>query len=685
MKTDSFRLTAMTAAVAAAFGAAPAIGAEGEDEIRQLSKPESEVSAGVGYVTKDNRRFGMYNGLNEKGAYLLLDADVVRRDDATGTWLRFGARNLGLESRELRFEHNRQGDWGYFIDFSQIPRFNPFDVRTGLQGIGTNTQTVTNVAPGAGGLVDLKTRRDAFTLGLAKSVGRGWDFQVRFKNETKEGARMFGQGTFGGPWNFLTDPIDYETRQLDAVASYAGDKLQLSGGYYGTDFTNANLALNVNNGVAGLSPMALPPGNQSHQLHLAGGYSFTPTTRGTFKMAYARATQTDAFPAVSLNPAVTRTNLDGRVDTTSMQLGVTTKPLPRLSLLANLRYEDRDDKTPIERYLATTAIGTTTNTFDGTNEPRSIQTTGGKLEASYGLPAGVRATAGIDYEEKKRNQFRVRSVSSRDKTDETTYRVELRRALGETVTGAVGYAHSERSGSPFLNNVLDNNTAGSNKIAPLHLADRDRDKLGFTVTWMPIEPLSLQARADVARDDYEARNFENLGLHDGRATLLSLDAGYRLSEAWEANAFVTTAENKVRQAVCPSSPAAGTACTSPITEMTPKHTSTSFGAGVTGTVRAGFKVGAELQYSDFKDQFGLTPTPATGVLPDINTKVTTLRLFTDYALARNSGVRAQWVHDRFKTDDWTWENWTYSDGTRITQPPSQKVDFLGVSYYYRFQ
>jgi MtrB/PioB family decaheme-associated outer membrane protein len=674
----------MAAAVAAAFSTAPARSAEGDDEIRQLSKPESEVSAGIGYVTKDNRRFGVYNGLNEKGGYLLLDADVARRDDATGTWLRFGARNLGLESRELRFEHNRQGDWGYFIDFSQTPRFNPFDVRTALQGIGSNTQTVTNVGAGAGPLVDLKTRRDALTLGLAKSVGRGWDFQVRFKNETKEGARMFGQGTFG-TWNFLTDPIDYETRQLDAVASYTGEKLQLSGGYYGTDFTNANLALNVNSGIAGLSPMALPPGNQSHQGHLAGGYSFTPTTRATFKLARATATQTDAFPIAPTT--VARSNLDGRVDTTSMQLGVTTRPLPRLSVLANLRYEDRDDKTPIERYLGTAPIGTTTNTFDGTNEPRSIKTTAGKLEASYGLPAGVRATAGIDYEEKKRNQFRVRSVSSRDKTEETTYRVELRRSLGETVTGAVGYAHSERDGSPFLNNILDNGTQGSNKIAPLHLADRERDKLGVTLTWMPLEPLSVQARADVAKDDYESRNFENLGLRDGDATLLSLDAAYRLSEDWEVNAFAARAANKLRQAVCANSPAAGTACTAPVTEARPEHTSTAFGAGVTGTVRAGFKVGAELQYSDFRDEYGLSAASGTppAPLPDINTKVTTLRLFTDYALARNSGVRAQWVHDRYRTDDWTWQNWTYTDGTRITQAPSQRVDFVGVSYYYRFQ
>ena len=84
MRTDSFRLGAMAAAVAAAFGAAPAFGAEGDDEARALSKPESEVALGAGYVSEDNRRFGQYNGLHEKGGYLLLDADIVRRDDRTG-------------------------------------------------------------------------------------------------------------------------------------------------------------------------------------------------------------------------------------------------------------------------------------------------------------------------------------------------------------------------------------------------------------------------------------------------------------------------------------------------------------------------------------------------------------------------------------------------------------------------
>ena len=89
---DTSRLTTVTAAVLAAIS--PAFAAEIDP-----ARPVSEVSVGIGYANNDGRQFGQYNGINESGAYGLLDLDFVRRDDATGTWLRFFGRSLGLESR----------------------------------------------------------------------------------------------------------------------------------------------------------------------------------------------------------------------------------------------------------------------------------------------------------------------------------------------------------------------------------------------------------------------------------------------------------------------------------------------------------------------------------------------------------------------------------------------------------
>ena len=694
---NAFRLGAVAAAVAAALS--PARAAE-DDDVRALTRPESEARAGIGFVDKDNRRFGQYSGFNEKGGYLLLDADVVRRDDATGTWLRFGGRNLGLDSRSLRFEHERQGNWGYFIDFGQTPRFEPYLPFTAVTGIGSNRLTVPTVStPGVP--QELKTERKTLGLGLDKHISGAWGVQVRFKNEEKDGARIFGRGTTtGSTFEFTPEPIDSTTRQLEAIVNYGGERLQLSGGYYGTMYESAYNGLFIAGGSPNLAgacptncpftPIALPPDNHSHQLALSGGYQFTTTMRGTFKLAYGQARQTDAFlsaaelaptPVVPGLPA----NLNGRVDTTLAQLGLTAKPLPKLSVRANLRYEDRDDKTPIFRFNNS---ATATSTFNGDNEPRSVRTTAGKLEASYGLPLAFRVTGGIDYEEKKRNTSPVRVVTHRDQTEEISYRAELRRSVAETVTGAVAYVHSERDGSPFLVTTLNGGAvaASGNRVAPIYLADRDRDLVRLSADWQAAEALSLQFRVDAAQDDYKPIHALGIGVREGEARTYAIDAHWTISEKWQASAWVSRNETEQDQSQHVGSGTAGL-----VWQALLANTSDSLGLGFRGKPTGVLETGAELTYSNLTDTFdqrrlnAASPATVVAPLPDIKTRLLRLQVFARYALQKNSGVQVDYVHDRFRTNDWTWTSWVYSDGTRLVQEPSQKVNLIGLSYYYRFQ
>jgi hypothetical protein len=44
-----------------------------------------------------------------------------------------------------------------------------------------------------------------------------------------------------------------------------------------------------------------------------------------------------------------------------------------------------------------------------------------------------------------------------------------------------------------------------------------------------------------------------------------------------------------------------------------------------------------------------------------------------------------YIFDRWKSDDFTWTNWVYTDGTRILENGTQKVHFFGVTGYYQFQ
>ena len=117
----------------------------------------------------------------------------------------------------------------------------------------------------------------------------------------------------------------------------------------------------------------------------------------------------------------------------------------------------------------------------------------------------------------------------------------------------------------------------------------------------------------------------------------------------------------------------------------------SFGLGVRGKPSGRLELGADLSPSDINDEYGQqrlnAASPATVVapLPEVSTKLTRLTLFAKYAVQKNAGVRLDYIYDRFSTDDFTWTTWQYVVGTRVLPDPRQKVDFIGVSGYYRFQ
>ncbi len=682
MKTrNGHRLTVIAAALLGAFAPAAIAGLEEELDPTELTTPTSEVSAGLGWASDAARRFGQYNGIKDSGLYPLFDIDYRKRFDETGTWAIFTGRNLGLDDRELHAEYARQGKWGAFIEFGQTPRYEPFTPITGLTGIGSGAQKINGTALHP---VELGTRRDLLSFGFNKFVTGALEFQVRLRNEEKEGSRLWGQGENPFPattpnTRFLTDPIDYTTRQWEVLANYTTTKLQLRAGYYGTQFDNHNSALLVSGTPAPVfTSMALPPGNQSHQVYVSGGYTFTPTMRTTWKVAYTHATQDEPF----IGPSVPgRTDLGAKVDTTFANVGFTAQPMPRLSFLANFRYEDHDDNTPLAQYF--TGVNGA-STLSGENEPRSYRTVSGKAELAYRLPLGFRLTGGVDHEEKERNTFRVRAVSHRDRTEEDSLRAELRRSIGDSVTGSIAYVHSDRHGSDFLTTVLNSGSAvgASNLIAPIFLADRVRDKVRATVTWTVSEPLAVQLMVDEGHDDYDPRTAENLGVRKGRMQLYSADASYRFSDRWQANAWYTNQDLKQEQATQFPGP--------PITDWGANiaNDSDTVGLGVLGKPTSNLTLGADLMYSKLKDKFGIftvSGPAAVSDIPDVHTRMTRVNVYTQYAIDKNTGVRLNYVYDRWKSDEWTWSQFVYTDGTRLVQDPTQKIHFVGITGYYRFR
>jgi MtrB/PioB family decaheme-associated outer membrane protein len=538
----------------------------------------------------------------------------------------------------------------------------------------------------------------------------GLEFKVNFTNENKEGLRHWSRFAAA---EFMAEPIDWTTRQLDATLNYAGEKLQLSGGYVGSWFeengynlvcgrTSATSCTDTagspfSGGVQDPAFLSLPFDNQAHQAFLSGAYRFTPTTQGTFKASYTHATVDEPIPTASLSAGTlftywnAPTHFDGEVNTTLVQLGLTARPIPKLNVLANLRYHDVDDQTP--RY---DVVGTNPSPGVATSHstPLSYSTISGKLEGTYSLPQGYSVIAGIDYSDQDRtvpvgvidtvpdpDRDTERYVPFRADLEEVTYRLQLRKSLSETLNGSVAYLRSDRDGSDFS---LGRNTNGNiDQIAPLHIADRERDKIRLTADWAPMEALSVQLNLETSKDDYGMSAARPHGVHEGKANVYSVDVGYRLSENWQTSQ---------------TGRAAGT--TTDSKDATQKDTGNAVGLNLTGTISPKLKVGADLSWirekSSIEQRRWVTATGAPVVVaqvPDITSKATRINLFGQYALNRQADLRLDLIHERWKSDDWTWffsdgSNFQYgttTDGTTVIVDPKQNATFAGIRYIYKFQ
>ncbi|MCB1906251.1 MAG: MtrB/PioB family decaheme-associated outer membrane protein [Rhodocyclaceae bacterium] len=668
---NQYKMRRVLRASAASMTVAACLGAQAADDdidevVHRLITPASQVSFGLGYLFDDNMRFGQYTGLNQRGASAALDVDIRRRDDDSGTWWLVSGHDLGRDSRDLRVEHARQGAWRYYIEYAELVRHSQYTVNTGLAGVGTSSLTVDGTALRD---VDPRTRRKSLALGFAHSLPAGWDLSIRFKNEEKDGTRLFGRGTPGSQ-QWLAEPIDHTMQQVDVILGFTGERFQMQTGYYGSFFLNRHQALGIDDpagdpsnlrDIASFSPIGLPPDNYAHQLYVTGGYDFTPSTRGTFKVSRARAAQDDRF-FVDPAPGITANSLDGQVDTTLVQAGVTARPTPALSLLANGRYLNREDDTPIRQYFDEGG-----STYDGRNEPRSLKSKVGKLEGTYRLGSGIGITGGVDYELRERNTSPLRVVSFREETEERGVRVAFKRMMSETVNGTLLLQRSWRDGSDFATNLLADGSEGSNLVAPIHLADRDRDKIRLTGDWTPTRDLALQGMVEFTSDDYGGRE---LGPREGASQMFALDASYAFDDFWKGTAWAQRGETRLEQ----DSLSGGSTWTART-----RYKDRAFGLGVRGTVGDRLELGADLSESHSDGMFLFSSVDQTAEsLPDVGYQLQSVKVYGKYRARADFTMRLDLVAERWTTNDWQWADYVYSDGTTLSQDEDQNVVFVGV-------
>jgi MtrB/PioB family decaheme-associated outer membrane protein len=650
---------ALPAAALVALAAASVARAE-EPTLESLTKQDNSFSAGINAVAGDARWSGMYNGMNHGGVYPTIDGKLSSRDDRTGTWTRLEGDATGHQNGRIKYEYEKQGDWIYSVEAWRGVYANPKIFAANIDGLGSNRN---NGGSGRKDEFDLEMKRDNLKVSGTKQFKDDWDVSFSVREEHKSGRRQWGaQGS--GTFNFAVEPIEYMTQEYQGSVSFSGKQFQLEMGFLISTFRNSYEVLDTVAAPGGEPQLSLPLDNQAHKLYLNSGFNFTPTTRGTLHASFNRYTQDENyFTQPGLN---SRKNLGGKVDNTLVNAGLTSRLTDDLTGRMKLRYEDRDDSTARVLYLPASATRT------GYNVPFSRTTRNEDLDFDYRLPSSIKLTAGYGHEQFNRAAPNARQLPWRTQTDENTVRLGLRRPLLDTVSGAIGYSHSERVGTDPL---ID---GSANLVDPILWANRKRDKLKASMDWSPSNVFTLQFIGEIAQDEYGNRL---LGPQEGGYRFASFDGNYKLNDLWDLTGWVSWNESTMQQRTQNSSNVQW--------QGDLIHRGQAFGLTFTGRPTDELKVIADVTRSDDTSKFNVFSMSGstTGMGPplsDIVYKQWIFSLTSDFATAANQGFKVKYGFAHLSAQDWSYLGYTYGDGTVVKIPESENVHFVGLSYYVKW-
>ena len=562
------------------------------EEVGEVPTFENEVELGGGYVSDSSEKFGQYTGLDKEGGFVIGNFRLQGRapyDSESTTYYGASGRNLGLDSRSLDFEFGEQGRYDLFLRYEEIP-FLWFEGKTPYRGVGSDNLTLPGnwvAAPTTDGFtalaednedVDIKTKRKRFSGGASWRFLPNWSIAAEFQHEKKDGL-----GTIGGAWGtnggnpsavILPQTIEYDTNTVDVALEYAGKRSQVALSYEYSSFNDKNDSMRFQNPYStngrggpwapetgyptGFGEFALPPDNTAQQVALTGAYTFGATTRVTGHASYRRMEQNEnllpysAIPALqaSVTTPLPRNSADAKINEYLVDLGVTSRPLPKLDVRAKYQYDRRDDDTPEDVFVyitgdAETQPAGTANANARKNLGYDYQEHTFELETGYEILPRTKATLGYEFNYVDRDYQAVTA------TRENTFTGRLSSSPVDFASGWVEYGHGFRNGSSYESNrnfvqshtnayiatlPADEQFENHPALEKFTLADRDRDFVNARVDFFPIDQVGVGLSVGYILDNY---NGSELGLIESSALHTTIDVSYSPREDLTGFAYFT--------------------------------------------------------------------------------------------------------------------------------------------------
>ncbi|UZJ46000.1 MtrB/PioB family decaheme-associated outer membrane protein [Marinimicrobium sp. C6131] len=621
----------------------------------EQSQRDGRVTAGVGHVSESSAKFGDYTGLDESGPFLLGELDVRTRNEE-GTYAEAQAKSLGLDSGQMRFLYGEQGRYDIGFEYQQIPHFVAEQVQTPFLGVGTRVLTLSanwERASTTQGMSQLdqslkevfpRLERETYGLNAGAQSTDHWDYGVDVRRTEQQGIRLQG-ASFLNTAVELPVTIDRVTERMDARLSYREDHWYLQVAYHGSQFDNNADSVIWDNPFSPLAEggergrLAQAPGNDFHQLTLSGRWQPGRLLQTSGRLAVGRLRQDELFLPATINPRVGEVNqpalsLDGRVDTLNGQVRALMQPWSALSVVTELFYDDRDNRTPRSEFTPVrTDLAVAPTQF---NRPYSFERAGSRLRADFKAGSETTVSAGLSRE------TMARSFQETEKTGTTDYWGEVRTALTQTLDVRLKGGQERRR---FVEHYrpLEDLVPGENPLLRrYHLGERDRDQVRASVDYLPRDWMTLSFSLDYAKDDYFNTR---IGLTEARDLSHSLDLSVRPKENLSIYAFAT------RQRI-DSDQAGSDNFSTPDWTGHQRDRVDTFGVGIEReALLNGLDVGLDYGYSFGRGTIEMETRADPAPFSDLKTHLSRLELFARYQLSEPLSVGVSYGYERYRSAD----------------------------------
>jgi MtrB/PioB family decaheme-associated outer membrane protein len=661
----------------------------------------SELEAGLGYVSDDSFKFGQYTGLASKGMFAIVDGVAEYRGEDGRFW-NFDIYVLGSDRVSAAAEGGKQGRYDFYLTYDQLPyliqdaTLTPFsgqstlrlpanwvraDTTAGMTTLDTSLQPVS-----------FETERRRLAVGGKFLPWKDWTMTLRYRSEEKNGRQSIGSpigGLLIARFPFATTssviqmPIDSETRSIDASASYKAKKWRINVGYQGSFFDQKQESLTWQNPFDGppgsgadAGRTALAPDNEFHQFHSTFAYQLTHRTRATARLAIGRMSQNARLLPYSINPgfqsALPQATADGEVNTHNYQFKISSRPVRKLSLNASFIYTDRVDnsKQSSYDYVVTDAAFSPTprinRIYDFSNATFDVN-------GSYRLDRAARISFGYKRKDTERTLQQI------ENSIEDSYWAAISYVPHTTLDFSLRYTVSDREGDEFK---LEPDTIPQQNplIRKYNMADRERQAFTGTISYTPNAILGFGLTLDYADDDYTE---SQIGLTGSKSQSLTADVSISPMQHLQVFAFASHQDYE-------SSQSGSRTFSTPTWIADTKDSFGTVGLALKYQPDGGrFSFNFDYMFSKSIGETGIESSLETSVpFPDLETQLNRVELYLNFEYSEKLSLRFGWLFEDYDSADWS------RDGVAVSSIPtvlslgeesfSYKIHVPAVSMQFKF-